>query len=148
MKTKIIPFDLGTAKKIQAGEIEGRIVNECGTPVEIVAFNVKNTPAPIVCIIRSVFDTDSMLSYFKKDGTSIDTSVYSLTIELPEEAPKYKFKPFDKVLVRDAGPFDVWKAGLFSHCNDNGYSCNGAYWAECIPYEGNEHLVGTTDKPE
>lgn len=29
------------------------------------------------------------------------------------------------------------------------YHCCGgdAYWHHCIPYEGNEHLVGTTNSP-
>lgn len=36
MKTKIIPFDLETAKKIQAGEIEGRIKTKTNKDVRII----------------------------------------------------------------------------------------------------------------
>lgn len=58
--------------------------------------------------------------------------------------PKVKFKPFEKVLVRDSKASE-WRANLFSHKNINGlYYCVYASWNYCIPYEGNEHLLGTT----
>ena len=58
-------------------------------------------------------------------------------------------KPFDKVLVRDTKE-QVWVADLFSHMINRpfgGYTfaCVGHYPSQCIPYEGNEHLLGTTD---
>ena len=57
--------------------------------------------------------------------------------------PKVELKPFDKVLVRDSKS-DYWRATLFSHINENGcYYCVWASWTYCIPYEGNEHLLGT-----
>ena len=40
MKTKIIPFDLEIAKKIQAKEINGRIVQNNGLPATILAFDI------------------------------------------------------------------------------------------------------------
>lgn len=58
--------------------------------------------------------------------------------------PKVEFKPFDKVLVRDSR-VSKWRANLFSHKNiDEPYYCVYASWNYCIPYEGNEHLLGTT----
>lgn len=58
------------------------------------------------------------------------------------------FKPFDKVLVRDDGTQD-WCANYFSHYRaydkDYPYACIDSYYRYCIPYEGNEHLLGTTD---
>ena len=58
-------------------------------------------------------------------------------------------KPYDKVLVRDTKE-QVWVADLFSHVVNRplgGYTfaCVGHYPSQCIPYEGNEHLLGTTD---
>lgn len=57
-------------------------------------------------------------------------------------------KPFDKVLVRDHNAQE-WVASLFSNYNEPKkykYICvNGSGYAQCIPYEGNEHLLGTTD---
>ena len=58
------------------------------------------------------------------------------------------FKPFDKVLVRDSES-DKWRANLFGYI-DNGeyYHCVYANWAYCIPYIGNESLLGTTKDVE
>ena len=57
-------------------------------------------------------------------------------------------KPFDKVLIRDRDT-DEWNISFFSHCNGlehYKYSCiNNTGYAQCIPYEGNEHLLGTTN---
>ena len=62
--------------------------------------------------------------------------------------PKVELKPFDKVLVRDSKS-DYWRATLFSHINENGcYYCVWAGWTYCIPYEGNEHLLGTNKDVE
>ena len=59
--------------------------------------------------------------------------------------PKWTPKPFDKVLVRDSKS-SKWRANLFSHKNiDEHYYCVYASWNYCIPYEGNEHLLGTTE---
>lgn len=58
--------------------------------------------------------------------------------------PKCELKPFDKVLVRD-GNTRKWEADLFGFKSDTGlYHCVGGSWKYCIPYEGNEHLLGTT----
>ena len=59
------------------------------------------------------------------------------------------FKPFDNVLVRDTKE-QVWVADLFSHAVNKplercSFACIGHYPNQCIPYEGNEHLLGTTD---
>lgn len=53
------------------------------------------------------------------------------------------FKPFDKVLVRDSES-DKWRANLFGYIDKDGYyHCVYANWAYCIPYIGNESLLGT-----
>lgn len=56
---------------------------------------------------------------------------------------KPKVKPFDRVLVRDSKS-DNWRANLFGYIGKDGYyHCVYANWAYCIPYIGNEHLLGT-----
>lgn len=60
-----------------------------------------------------------------------------------EVKPKCEFKPFDKVLTRDYEN-QRWSADFFSHKEEKYYMCIGCSWNECIPYEGNEHLLGTT----
>ena len=61
--------------------------------------------------------------------------------------PKIKLKPFDRVLCRnDIGK--EWHIDLFeSVLTDNSeynYKCMVNVWKICIPYEGNESLLGTT----
>ncbi len=62
---------------------------------------------------------------------------------------KYQFKPFEKVLVRDSCD-DEWRASFFSHFkeSDGRYVSTGLTWKYCIPYEGNESLLGTNKDVE
>lgn len=68
------------------------------------------------------------------------------TFKTPKK--EYNFKPFDKVLVRDNDK-DPWNINLFSYINKNNdkykYICLYAIYKQCIPYEGNEHLLGTNN---
>lgn len=57
-------------------------------------------------------------------------------------------KPFDKVLVRNTNK-DYWKISMFGYISKGDtqyFMCiaNSGFY-QCIPYEGNEHLLGTTD---
>lgn len=62
--------------------------------------------------------------------------------------PKVEIKPFDKVLVRDETS-SKWRVNLFGYKDEDGYyNCVYANWIYCIPYEGNEHLLGTNKDVE
>lgn len=67
------------------------------------------------------------------------------TLQVEPIEPKSKFKPFDRVLVRDY-PNQKWTINLFSYYNkeakDFPYVCTNGCFSYCIPYAGNEHLVG------
>lgn len=71
----------------------------------------------------------------------------------PAEAPKpekYRFQPFEQVLVRDEDD-EAWRISLFErHARDSFcFACiHGFFWKQCIPYAGHEHLLDTTDEPE
>ena len=94
--------------------------------------------------------------YFIKSDTEKYPYQISFSNERNYELVTNKFdittlKPFDKVLVRDKDT-DEWIAHLFSHYHKNSdrpYVCIGAAgineYKQCIPYEGNEHLLGTTN---
>lgn len=61
------------------------------------------------------------------------------------EQNQFKFKPFDKVLVRDTNE-SIWKAGIYSHYEEKSdvYVCVGSHYTQCIPYnEETQHLIGT-----
>lgn len=61
---------------------------------------------------------------------------------------KVELRPFDRVLVRDSKS-DNWRANLFGYIGKDGYChCVYANWAYCIPYEGNELLLGTSKDVE
>ena len=63
-----------------------------------------------------------------------------------------KFKPFDKVIVKSRTD-EYWTCDLYSHYNHdsethetlNRIDLNDV---DILPYEGNEHLVGTKDEPD
>ena len=68
--------------------------------------------------------------------------------QIEDSKSKVELKPFGKVLVRDSKS-DYWRATLFSHIDKNGcYYCVWASWNYCIPYEGNESLLGTNKDVE
>ena len=60
---------------------------------------------------------------------------------------EYEFKPFDKVLVRNSKK-QCWCCNFFSHIIGRFFCCLDGTYAYCIPYEGYEHLLGTTNNPE
>lgn len=65
-----------------------------------------------------------------------------------DQVNDHQFKPFDKVLVRDCNDRE-WGCDFFSHiAEDNRYICIYSWWKQCIPYEGNEYLLNTKNKPE
>jgi hypothetical protein len=53
-------------------------------------------------------------------------------------------KPFDKVLMRSSNARE-WVATFYSHYNNNKFYGCGMCCSQCIPYEENKHLLGTTD---
>ena len=88
----------------------------------------------------------------EKDFASFCSSRYKqiflddvLAIKEPKE--ECEFKPFDKVLVRNYIDIDKWIPRLFAEYDgDARYrkykTTDGNCYNCCIPYEGNEHLVG------
>ena len=60
--------------------------------------------------------------------------------------PKIELKPFDRVLVRNRNT-QRWDADLFGF-KSIFYHCVGGSWKFCIPYIGNESLLGTIKDAE
>lgn len=80
-----------------------------------------------------------------KEGKSWDAEKK----EVVDLKPKVGLKPFDKVLVRDYDN-EIWHANLFSnyYMSKGFYGCVCSAYKQCIPYKGNEHLLGTTNDPK
>ena len=95
------------------------------------------------------FATDSekqqLFDALAKKGKAWDTEKKQI-VDIKKEL---QFKPFEKVLVRDNYD-DMWRASFFSHIkeDDGRYVTTGLTWKFCIPYIGNESLVGTTKDVE
>ena len=80
-----------------------------------------------------------------------DWSKFGVSDQVTDQETKPQFEPFDKVLVRD---FDdrKWVCDFFEGIpisSEYEYSCvlRGLVH-QCIHYEGNEHLLGTKNKPQ
>ena len=135
MKTKIIPFDLGTAKKIQAGEIKGQIKSREGYPVRIVEWDMKCIDnAPILALIDFGDEEVAVaVDILGKEEAEPAESVYDLFLEVLDN--ESQFKPFDKVLVRDENNRE-WETSYFSHirnCSSKFYYIAGNLpWKQCI----------------
>lgn len=77
-------------------------------------------------------------------GKSISIEAQDHYELLPNKFDIFTLKPFDKVLVRHNNN-EKWDIDFFS-CIDNGktfITITGVY-TQCIPFEGNEHLLNTT----
>lgn len=99
-------------------------------------------------IINSIGDFGIDVELPKRDYTIRYDFPYFVLEKV--EKPAHEFKPFDKVLVRD-GENKNWRCDFYSYKDNAGIvhcTGKGGWWQYCIPYEGNEHLVGTTDMPE
>lgn len=85
-----------------------------------------------------------LFSALEKEGKRWDSDKKAIV----DLKPKVELKPFDKVLVRDFGS-QAWQVSLFGYKDsDSYYCCNGCGWNQCIPYIGNESLLGTTKDVE
>lgn len=85
-----------------------------------------------------ILDDELALPFLSHDGYELVPNKFD---------PKF-LNPFDKVLVRDNSD-DAWSISLYSHysgCMPYPFECiNLVYFRQCIPYEGNEHLLNTVN---
>lgn len=97
--------------------------------------------------IQPITETQQIILFdaLEKEGKAWDAEKKQI-VDIKKE---HQFKPFEKVLVRDSID-DVWRASFFSHIkeNDGRYVTTCCTWKFCIPYIGNESLVGTTKDVE
>lgn len=80
--------------------------------------------------------------------TAMDKAGYTWDGETLKKK-KPQFKPFEKVLTRDSES-EEWGCTFYSHFDSKGryhHVTTSGMFVMCIPFEGNEHLVGTTKNP-
>ena len=89
-------------------------------------------------------EKQQLFSALEKEGKAWDSNKKSIV----DLKPNIELKPFDRVMVRDSED-QAWQVSLFSYKDsDSYYCCNGCAWNQCIPYIGNESLLGTTKDVE
>ena len=97
--------------------------------------------------LATVEEKKQLFSALEKEGKAWDAGK-KMIIDLKQ---KVELKPFDKVLVRHQKT-EEWSANIFSHTDKTDeyldYVCVNGRWEFCIPYEGNESLLGTTKDVE
>lgn len=95
------------------------------------------------------FTITEITDYCYKGGTSYAFLITQQdNFELvPDKFDIATLKPFDKVLVRDHDR-DMWCASIFSHTWKDKYFCIDTWHKQCIPYEANKELLGTTNNPK
>lgn len=110
---------------------------------------VKRKDADYTYIVTIAKLDDDYYDYVNEDGQCgvIHISTQDDWELVPNKFDITTLKPFDKVLVRDNNE-QFWTCDWFSfHDTKQVYpfACVGHYVSQCIPYEGNEHLLGTTN---
>lgn len=155
MTLKQIPFSLEMVKKIQAGEINGTMRTVRGDTVRFLG-EIKAPEYPLV-FARKIehssedesLDTCTLAGRYNTKYEHENDII--LEIEEEQQERECQLKPFDKVLVRDSDS-GIWSADFFSYLRGEeflfNHVCVGNPYTQCIPYEGNEHLLGTTNKPK
>lgn len=74
-------------------------------------------------------------------------------LERIEDTPAPEFVSFEtRVLVR-GGDDSLWSPAVYGFRDERRgvfpfVTVGGLHWAQCIPYEGNEHLLGTSNNPK
>lgn len=89
---------------------------------------------------------DLLFKKMKEAGYEWDTEKKELR-KVKEHYDIKNFKPFDKVLVRDRND-DKWQCAWFSDYDKKlpyPFITTGADYRQCVPFEGNKHLLGTCD---
>lgn len=118
--------------KFKVGDI---IQDEDGYKVKITEVNIEDECYGYESIIAKGIGG---ITFSEQDNWELVPNKFDITT----------LEPFDKVLVRIRdtakwiGDFYLWYDDTEK---DFPYRCAGSVWPYCIPYESNEHLLGTTN---
>lgn len=141
---KRIAFDMERAKSITAGREAGRVVTGEGKSVRLLCFDKKSTGDWVIVGLVDIVEREDPRCYNRNGENMSGVSSSDLWLEVPDEI---ELRPFDKVLMRDKED-EPWKPRIFAMFRESSISyiyesIGGACYKYCIPYAGNEHLLGT-----
>ena len=146
-----IPFDLYSKcifilkENLNTGEIKARSYVLYNVTKDSIFFDTPITKV-IERNIHLAIDEEKqqLFSALEKEGKAWD-SEHKMIVD---SKPKVEFKPFDKVLVRD-NDTEPWMPAFFEReYKHKFFLLSGFCFNQCIPYEGNESLLGTTKGEE
>ena len=119
---------------------------DLSSPTSSIAFRISFFKKDL-CKLRLATDSEKqqLFDALEKEGKAWDAEKKQI-VDIKKE---HQFKPFEKVLARDSYN-DMWRASFFSHIkeDDGRYVTTCCTWKFCIPYIGNESLLGTTKDVE
>ena len=133
-KKTIIPFDLEMAKKIQSGEIEGRIITKKGITVRIICFDAESAcNYSIIGLVKDSYSNFEECCRYFTDGTrdrendelnslAIELFVYPVNeniIEPPEEiqlnnckeSEDYRIEPQEEIQLNNCKESEDYRKG-------------------------------------
>lgn len=94
----------------------------------------------------SSFDVEDKACFGFREATEDEINIYQQ--EASKKTDSYKFKPLDYVLAKSIALYEdnVWNLFQYAYQNKEcvHIMVGGAAFKECIPYAGNEELLGTT----
>lgn len=129
---------------------ENKTLEKLIEPKFKIGYRIKKNKDVMSGIVTNISDDGSYKVEYQDGGISYVSLAYQDEWELvPNKFDINTLVPFEsRVLVRDGN--DEWRGQFFSHYDnysDRPYICIGieglCEYKQCIPYEGNEHLLGT-----
>lgn len=128
-------------------DVEGGVFWGKNSPINKLGYNynIKN--------IRPATEEEKDILFGALKGEGLVWNEKTKEVETIKQSNKeLEFKPFDKVLVRD-NEEDSWIINLYGEKDTDidtkhPYRCIRGDWSFCIPYEGNEELLGTSNSPK
>lgn len=109
--------------------------------------NISYVDRPFLYIYRDqIAWGENMVDFVESEFKEISAEEI-LSIDVDEG---YEFEHLERVLVRDSED-NTWIPEFFLKKLDSrtySFKCAYSTWNFCIPYKGNEHLVGTANSPK
>lgn len=129
--------------------VETKTLEKLIEPKFKVGDRIKNKNSGICDKVIKIFEDCYLVESCLDEQATIGFDIQDNWVLAPNKFDISTLKPFDKVLTR-ANDNDAWVCNLYSHRMKDYYVVLNAELAkQCIPYEGNEHLLGTAnDCPE
>lgn len=148
MNYRQIPFDINIAKDIVSGKVDGKITTTQENDVTIYDFdflyNTSQSDKVFSIVGKIHYNGLDEVCIWSIKGKHCIRNMLSMDLVLLVKEEKV-FKPFDRIIAKSHCS-RIWECDLFSHYQDGCIFCVSGHAypiSDVLPFEGNEHLVGT-----